>query len=75
MGIDYRPELDLAKCAKGRDRSVVLHTKPNHLLPSKDWGIERWRKLSAVLQEAGFKIRQVGDREEPLLEGVAKRLE
>jgi hypothetical protein len=48
-------------------RSVVLHSKPNPRLPTKDWGLERWRALCELLNQAGVRIRQVGSRNEPLL--------
>ena len=68
--LDVRPELDLG-ARRVRDRStVVVHSRPNSRLLSKDWGLDRWRELVAILQGKGIHVRQVGGREEPLLDGV-----
>ncbi len=67
---DVRPELDHPKAVFRSDRTVLLHSKPNPRLSSKDWGIERWEKLTGLLKAAGIRVRQVGGREEPLLDGV-----
>jgi hypothetical protein len=66
---DLRPELaSLAAPAPSRDPgTVVLHSRPNPRLPSKDWGMERWKALVAILHERGLILRQVGGADEPLL--------
>ena len=66
---DVRPELTLPGDvgSKPRPRSVVLHSRPNPRLPSKDWGIGRWIHLSELLHAAGVRITQVGGAEEDLL--------
>jgi hypothetical protein len=47
--------------------TVILHSRPNPRLPSKDWGLPRWQALIEILSARGLKIRQVGGHEEPLL--------
>jgi ADP-heptose:LPS heptosyltransferase len=67
---DVRPELDLRPTAKTAMPSVVLHSRPNPRLPSKDWGLARWQELAKTLKSAGVLMRQVGNADEPLLPGV-----
>jgi len=69
---DLRPELDLRLRPKpsGGRPSVILHTRPNSRLSSKDWGLQRWQRLSSLLRDAGIHVRQVGGTSEPLLESV-----
>jgi hypothetical protein len=67
---DVRPELELG-LARPRERStVIVHSRPNTRLLSKDWGLDRWRELVALLRGAGVRVRQVGAKDEPLLDGV-----
>jgi hypothetical protein len=70
--VDVRPEVELVSGPHERrmDRTVVLNSRPNPRLPSKDWGIERWVRLTELLNAAGLKIRQVGGKEETLLPEV-----
>jgi hypothetical protein len=70
--IDVRPELDLdtGEAKKRMERSVVLNSRPNPRLPSKDWGVDRWVRLTELLNAAGFKVRQVGGKDETLLPDV-----
>lgn len=58
QAMDVRPEL-----AAFSDRpiprdpgTVILHSQPNPRLPSKDWGIERWKALSEILHERGLSV-------------------
>lgn len=65
---DVRPEL--APPPSNRTRApgtVLLHSKPNPRLPSKDWGLPRWERLCELLHERGVLLKQVGGSEEPLL--------
>jgi ADP-heptose:LPS heptosyltransferase len=66
---DVRPELEGGRDdpSTGGSRSVVVHSKPNPRLPTKDWGLDRWKGLSELLHEQKIAIRQVGAKEEPLL--------
>ncbi len=66
---DVRPELVVSEgAAGGRDpKSIVVHSRPNPRLPSKDWGIDRWGRLCEILHSSGIDIRQVGAADEPLL--------
>jgi hypothetical protein len=69
---DVRPELELGTRTAARriPRSVVLHTRPNPRLPSKDWGLDRWRQLSEILKGEDVRLRQVGGKDEPALPGA-----
>jgi len=66
--LDLRPELEIEELTKREDASVILHSRPNPRLPSKDWGVGRWQELASILNRAGVRVRQVGGKEEPLLE-------
>jgi hypothetical protein len=68
--LDVRPELDLGSELTRERSTVIVHSRPNSRLLSKDWGLDRWRELVAILRGKGIRVRQVGGREEPLLEGV-----
>ncbi len=67
---DVRPELRVAKGVGRRSRAVVLHSRPNPRLPSKDWGVERWTALCEALHDAGVQLLQVGAADEALLPHV-----
>jgi ADP-heptose:LPS heptosyltransferase len=67
---DVRPELAFPDVPKTKDPTVLLHSRPNPRLPSKDWGIARWESLVGLLRQRGVRVRQVGGREEPLLPGA-----
>jgi ADP-heptose:LPS heptosyltransferase len=66
---DLRPELEGPrwKPSAPARRSVVLHSKPNPRLSSKDWGHKRWESLCGLLHKDGVEILQVGAPGEPLL--------
>jgi hypothetical protein len=68
--LDVRPELEILPFEHRTDPSVVLHSRPNPRLSSKDWEIRRWEKLAELLHAAGVRVRQVGGREEPPLPRV-----
>lgn len=63
---DIHPVLDGARHQPGR-RRVILHSRSNPRLPSKEWGVERWRSLCELLHAEQVEIVQVGAEEEPLL--------
>jgi hypothetical protein len=65
--LDLRPELEIPPPEHRMDPSVILHSRPNPRLSSKDWGLRRWEKLAELLHAGGVRVRQVGGREEPLL--------
>lgn len=67
---DTRPELDLRPVLRTPDPTVILHSRPNPRLPSKDWGVPRWERLAILLRKAGVRLRQVGGKVEPLLPGA-----
>lgn len=69
---DVRPALDGPKHRPGR-RRVVLHSKGNPRLPSKEWGVERWERLCEKLHSEGVELVQVGAADEPLLPRVQDR--
>jgi hypothetical protein len=66
---DVRPELtcDVDTAHARNCRTVVVHAKPNPRLPSKDWGLDRWKKLCEILHDNGVRILQVGEEEDPRL--------
>jgi hypothetical protein len=66
---EVRPELASlsAPSAIVEPRAVVLHSRPNPRLSSKDWGLPRWQALSEILHGKGVELRQVGGADEPLL--------
>ncbi len=63
---DFRPALMVSE-TKRSPRTVVLHSRPNPRLPSKDWGIPRWERLADLLHASDIKTLQVGASDEPLL--------
>src|SRR5579862_2477302 len=67
---DVRPELDVRPMRRTQEPSVVLHSGTNPRLPSKDWGLGRWEKLSGLLRTGGVRVRQVGSPSEPSLPGT-----
>lgn len=67
---DVRPALDGPRHAKPARPRVLLHSKGNPRLPSKEWGVERWGKLCEILAGRGVEILQVGAVDEPLLPRV-----
>jgi ADP-heptose:LPS heptosyltransferase len=67
LAADVRPELDLPAMERS-PRTVILHTRPNPRLSSKDWGTERWRALAALLREQDVQLLQVGGKDEPAIE-------
>jgi ADP-heptose:LPS heptosyltransferase len=67
---DVRPELELGRARMRERATVIVHSRPNSRLLSKDWGLDRWRELTALLRGAGVRVRQVGAKDEPLLDGV-----
>jgi hypothetical protein len=66
---DVRPELEPVPSAstRRRPRAVVLHSRPSPRLPSKDWGLGRWERLSEILRGDGIQVIQVGAEGEQLL--------
>lgn len=38
--------------------------------PNKDWGWVRWNRLAFLLQQAGYRVTQLGSPQVPLLEGA-----
>ncbi len=70
QAIDVRPELDLPVAQERAPRTVILHTQANPRLSSKDWGLDRWRELAALLRQEDVQLLQVGGRNEPALEGA-----
>lgn len=71
--VDVRPELRLTAGIIRVPREVVLHTRPNPRLPSKDWGVPRWTELAALLRKAGVHVVQVGGKDEAALPHVEDR--
>jgi hypothetical protein len=67
---DVRPELDYGRPARREKRTLILHSRPNPRLTSKDWGLGRWEKLTKLLRAAGVTMWQVGGTDEPRLEGT-----
>lgn len=67
---DVRPELDLGGTRTRERSTVIVHSRPNSRLLSKDWGLDRWHELVALLHKAGVRVRQVGAKDEPLLDDV-----
>jgi hypothetical protein len=68
--LDVRPELEMGPHAGPRQRRVIVHSRPNARLSSKDWGNWRWQKLADLLRAGGVEVVQVGSKDEPLLDGV-----
>lgn len=64
--IDVRPELDLPVVERA-PRTVILHSRPNPRLSSKDWGLERWKTLATLLRKTDVRLLQVGATDEPAL--------
>ncbi|HLX63506.1 MAG TPA: glycosyltransferase [Planctomycetota bacterium] len=69
---DVRPIFDLKPCIRAKG-TVVLHSRPNGRLPSKDWGVKNWERLSILLDRRGAKVIQVGSKNEHLLPHVEDR--
>jgi hypothetical protein len=67
---DVRPELVFRAPHRREERTVIVHSRPGPRLPSKDWGLSRWERLSELLNANGVHLRQVGGRDEPLLPGA-----
>jgi len=69
---DVRPEILIPSGAMEQRQSnaIMLHTMPNRRLPSKDWGIDRWRELGRLLGERGMRLIQVGAQDEPYIDGA-----
>jgi len=65
--VDVRPELELPTVEAREPRTVILHSRPNPRLSSKDWGLDRWKDLATLLIPAGVRLLQVGGKEEPIL--------
>lgn len=70
---DVRPALDGPRHVRPTKPRVLLHSKGNPRLPSKEWGVERWAKLCEILGGKGVEIVQVGAADEPLLPRVQDR--
>lgn len=64
---DVRPELDLPTDLRREPRTVILHTRPNPRLTSKDWGLGRWKSLAGLLAASDVRLIQVGSKDEPAL--------
>jgi glycogen synthase len=61
-GSQFRPTID--------GNFVVVHSRPNKRLPSKDWGVERWVDLCKILHQRRYRIVQVGAADDFLLPHV-----
>jgi len=66
--VDVRPELELPTVDR-ESHTVILHSRPNPRLSSKDWGLDRWKSLANLLRGADVRLLQVGGNDEPLLPG------
>jgi glycogen synthase len=60
------------KHVKRREDSkrIIVHCRPNKRLPSKDWGLKRWKELCLLLSSAGWEVAQVGAIDDPFLPGA-----
>jgi hypothetical protein len=68
--VDVRPELEIPPEQARERATIIVHSRPNPRLLSKDWGLGRWQDLVNLLTKEGIHVRQVGGKEEPLLERV-----
>ncbi|MGH7143132.1 MAG: glycosyltransferase family 9 protein [Planctomycetota bacterium] len=67
---NLRPELILTPGIERQRDLVLLHCRPNPRLPSKDWGLPRWEALSSLLTGSGYRVLQVGGKQDPPLPGA-----
>lgn len=70
---NVRPALDGSRHARPARPRVLVHSKGNPRLPSKEWGVERWAKLCRLLKARGVDVVQAGAADEPILPGVEDR--
>jgi ADP-heptose:LPS heptosyltransferase len=64
-----RPAI-VVRQAPMRREGVIIHSRPNTRLPSKDWGLTRWERLAEILNGFGIPLIQVGAPGEGLLPHV-----
>jgi glycogen(starch) synthase len=68
---NVRPEIIMPKHLPNRNRNdIIVHCMANQRLPSKDWGLERWKRLCDILHEQRYNIIQIGDLSDPQLPHV-----